>query len=199
MAYTEFYCNASTGSNTYAGSTEGSPVLSLTGGDWVSSTGVYTKTGAITGVSTGMFAAVMVDGGSVAALVGRVTAVDANTVTISTTAKSGSLANQTGTATINVGGVWKGPNGGDDFPVDTLTGSATNSSGDLVRINFKNNAAYSITSAIVQAGALDLTYQGYASTAGDGGKAQFDSSSAVTIWTHSGSSYGCVYADIIFA
>lgn len=172
--FTEFYCNASTGSNTYAGSTEAAPVLTLTGGDWVSSTGVYTKTGAVTGVSTGMFAAVMVDGGTVAALVGRVTAVTANTVTISTTAKSGSLADQTATATINVGGPWKGPNGTSGFPMSLATpATLTDSSAHPVRINFKNNATYSIT-ANVAGNVGPVVWQGYTSTVGDGGRFTLD-------------------------
>lgn len=175
MAFTEFYANASTGSNVNSGSTESAtPVLQLTGGDWVSATGVFTKTGAITGVTVGMFAAVMVDAGTVAARIGRVTAVDANTVTISTTAGSGSLANQTATCTITVGGCWKGPNGSVDFPLDFITNAATNSSGDSPRVNLKNNATYSITATMAPNQAGPIVIEGYSSTAGDGGRAIID-------------------------
>lgn len=205
-AYTEFYCNADTGSNVNSGSTESAtPVLQLTGGDWNSGTGVYTKTGAVTGVSTGMFASVMVDGASVAALVGRVTGVTANTVTISTAAKSGSLANQTGTATITVGGCWKGPNGSVAFPFAFLTGAPTDASSNPVRANFKNNATYSITSAMSHTAASGLiAFQGYTTTAGDGGQAIIDggtSGSSYVLLTASGGSdaiAGQILKDLIF-
>lgn len=176
MAFTPFYTNASTGSNTNAGSTEGAPVATLTGGNWVSATGVFTKAGAdLSGVSVGMFAAVMVDGGTVAAIVGRITAVDdgADTVTISTTAKSGSLADQTGTATLTVGGVWKGPNGAVAFPFGFITSTLTNASGDLPRINMKNNTTYSITAQMTHGNSM-MAFEGYTTTPGDGGRAIID-------------------------
>lgn len=175
MAFTEFYCNASTGSNVNAGSTTGAAALSLTGGDWVSATGVFTKTGAITGVSVGDFAAVRVDAATVAARIGRVTAVTANTITISTTAGSGSLADQTATCSVEVGGVWKGPNAAVGFPLNFITNACTNSSADTVRVNLKNNATYSITAEVLRSSlAGPIVFQGYTTTAGDGGRATID-------------------------
>ena len=178
MAFTDFYADFTNGSNVNAGSTEAAAVLTLTGGDWVSATGVYTKTGAITGVSVGMFAAVRVDGATVAARVGRVTAVDANTVTISTTAGSGSLADQTGTASIVVGGPWKGPNAAVGFPFNFITNALTNAAGDYPRVNFKNNATYAITAAMTHGNAGPIQFQGYTSTVGDGGRAIIDGGTA---------------------
>lgn len=177
MAFTEFYTNASTGANTSAGSTEGSPVTTLTGGSWVSTTGVFTKAGAdLSGVSVGMFAAVMVDAGTVAAIIGRITAVDdtLDTVTISTTAKSGSLADQTATATLTVGGVWKGPNAAVAFPFGFITNALTDASGNYPRVNLKNNSTYAITAAMVHGNNGPTTFQGYTTTVGDGGKVTID-------------------------
>lgn len=174
MPFTEFYCNPSTGSNVNAGSTEGSSVLSLTGGDWVAATGVFTKTGEITGVSIGDFAAVRVDGATLAALVGRVTTVDADTIIISTTAKSGSLADQTGTCSIEVGGAWLGPNAAVDFPFDFITATLMDSDNNSPRINLKNNATYAVTASIIANQAGPIAIQGYSSTPGDGGRATID-------------------------
>ena len=177
-AHTEFYCNSSTGSNTYAGSTEsGTPVFTTTGGNWATATGVFTKAGAdLSGVSVGMFAAVMVDAGTVAARIGRITAVDngADTITISTTAGSGSLADQTATATINVGGVWKGPNAAVGFPLGFVTNALMDASSNPPRVNLKNNATYSISAQTDANDAGPITWQGYTTTAGDGGLALID-------------------------
>lgn len=202
MAFTEFYCDFTNGSNVNAGSTEAAPVLSLTGGDWVSATGVYTKTGEITGVSPGMFAAVRVDGATVAARVGRVTGVTANTVTMSTTAGSGSLADQTGTASIVVGGPWKGPNAAVGFPFNFITNALTNASGDYPRVNLKNNATYSVTAAITHANAGPIQFQGYTSTVGDGGRAIIDGGTAgasyVLFTLSSGATTPTTVADMVF-
>ena len=163
-------------------------MFSNDGGDWDSATGVWTLGGsdpASGGVAVGMFAAVMVDGGSVAALVGRITAVDdgADTVTISTTAKSGSLANQTGTAAITVGGVWKGPNGAVAFPFGFAAGAMTNAAGDTPRINFKAGTNYAITAAMTHNILGPVTFQGYTTTAGDGGKATIDGGTSGASYT----------------
>lgn len=199
MAFSEFYCDFTNGSNVNAGSTEAAPVLSLTGGNWVSATGVYTKTASIANVSVGMFAAVRVDGATLAARVGRVTAVDANTVTISTTAGSGSLADQTGTASIVVGGPWKGPNAAVGFPFNFITNALTNAAGDYPRVNFKNNATYAITAAITHGNAGPIQFQGYTSTVGDGGRAIIDGGTAgasYVLLTISGAN--CETWDMIF-
>ena len=183
-AFTEFYCNPSTGSNVNAGSTEGAPILTGDADDWVSSTGVYTFGTAtdLSGVTVGMFAAVRVDGATKAALVGRITNVNdgADTVTISTTAKSGSLADQSDTASIAIGGAWQGPNGSEGFPLNFVDKSLISATNEFPRINLKNNASYSITAAVSINQAGPLIVEGYASTAGDGGQATIDGGNPAT-------------------
>src|SRR5438105_4554317 len=97
MAFTEFYCNPSTGDNLNAGSTTGSAPYSSNAGNWVQGTRVFTPTDGSTpasNVSVGDFASVYPDGSSSpAGFVGRVTAVAAGVngaITIDGTAKFGS-------------------------------------------------------------------------------------------------------------
>src|SRR5947207_15431431 len=72
-SYTEFYCNK-TGTNINAGSTtNATPTYSTTAGDWVASTGVFTKTGADrSGVSVGMWVSVYPVGGTTDVFVGLI-------------------------------------------------------------------------------------------------------------------------------
>jgi hypothetical protein len=61
------------------------------------------------------------------------------------------------------------------FPF-TLGGTwnlAMDSSGDQVRINFKNDGTY-VISSLISPSQASITYQGYSSTPGDGGKATID-------------------------
>ena len=204
-AFTEFYCNPSTGSNVNAGSTEGSPIVTGDADDWVSSTGVYTFGNAtdLSGVSAGMFAAVRVDGATTAALVGRITNVNdgADTVTISTTAKSGSLADQNDTASIAIGGAWKGPNGSDGFPLNFVTFALQNANSEVPRINLKNNATYAITAQITPSGNGPIFVQGYTTTAGDLGRATIDggtTGASYSLVKNSGSTTQWRYVDLIF-
>ena len=182
MANTEFYCDSASGANINAGSTSGSPVLTLTGGDWVQSTGVFTKASSdLSGVSVGMFASVYVDGATTAVFVGRITAVDdgADTITVSLTAKSGTAPTDgTGNRSIKVGGAWLGPNGAAAFPFDFVAAAMTNASGDIVRVNFKSGTNYAITAALTHSIAGPVVFQGYTSSVGDGGKATIDGGTA---------------------
>lgn len=180
MSFTEFYCNASTGDNTQAGSTEGAAVFTFANGNWNASTLIFTAAGAnLSAVTVGMFAALMVDGAAVAASVHRITAVDdaLDTITVSGTVFSGIAPSTSATArTIKVGGVWKGPNALEDFPFDFLESDTTNTNGDLPRTNFKNNAVYNVTGAIVP-GDASTHWEGYTTTPGDGGRATIDGGS----------------------
>jgi len=93
MAYTEFYCDASAGSNLNGGSPIGSPYpLTYTNGNWNSGTGVFTVASgnpSTDGVQAGDFAAVYLDGASApTGYVGRVTGVTSTTITVSTSARS---------------------------------------------------------------------------------------------------------------
>lgn len=179
MAFTEHYCNASTGSNMNGGSDEGSVKYAATNGGWNSGTGVFTPASgnpsSVSPTLVGQMASVFNDGATAPVFIGRVTAVNATTVTVSTTAKSGTAptTNATGRS-INVGGAWKGSNAAVAFPFAFITAAQTNASGDFPRVNFKNNANYAITAAITHTVTGPVTFQGYASTVGDGGKAIID-------------------------
>lgn len=196
-SYQEFYCNAATGDNAAGGSDEGSPSFSDTAGSW-DGTSVYTTSVSTANVSVGQFANV---GGS---YIARVASKTAGTITLDTFIVSGT-APTSGVRTLKVGGAWKGPNGADGWPISNFRpqqlGQGTGPPAVYPRINFKNNAAYNITAAITtSAGNSSLgTWQGYASTPSDGGKAIFDggTSGASYVLLTVGNSYG-LWADLIF-
>lgn len=206
-AFSEFYCN-STGTNINAGSTtNATPTYSTTGGDWVASTGVFTKAGAnLSAVTVGMWASVFIDGATTAVFVGRITAVDdtADTITVSTTIKTGTApADGTGTRSINVEGAWYGPwySGGtvDNWPISTANDRLTNTSLAGPRINFKNDRIYATTN-ITQTSNGPLRFQGFATNAGDLGKTWITGSTVgagTTLFTASGANID--YCDLIFA
>lgn len=186
-AYTEFYCDAANGSNLNGGSSTATSVYTSTNGNWNGSS-TFTPTDgsnpatASPACTVGDFASVYLDGASVAVFIARITAVTNGTngaITVSTTAKAGTAPTSGATGrTIKCGGVWKGPNAGSGFPIafsGTTLSQATNSAGDQVRVNFKNNATYSITSGITGTSqSTELLLQGYNSSVGDGGKATID-------------------------
>lgn len=189
MAFTDFYCDATNGSNLYSGSSTNTTPYTKTAGNWVNSTRVYTVqdgTNPSSSVNVGDFASIYADGASApTAFIGRVTAVQNatnGTITISSTASAGTNpANGTANRTIVVGGPWKGPNSASGFPITLANGgantlsAAVNAGGDIVRVNFKNNATYSITAVINGTGQQQmLLLQGYSSTVGDGGRATID-------------------------
>jgi hypothetical protein len=185
MAYTEFYCNASTGDNLNAGTTEGSPTLSNTGGSWVQSTRVFTCSGSpdLSGITNSMYASVYADGASApTGYVAKITAVDdgAKTITLSATILAGTAPTDgTNTRTMQVGGVWKGPNAASGFPFGFVVTALSTATNQNPRVNFKNNATYDITAAMTADDNGPLVWQGYSSTAGDGGKATIDGGTAV--------------------
>lgn len=190
MAFSDFYCNASTGDNLNAGSDAGgNAIYTSTNGNWNGST-TFTPTDGTNpvsaGVAVGQFASVYVDGASApTAFIARITSVtnSANgAIGVSSTAQAGTRPSNSATArTIKVGGTWKGPNAASGFPITFTNGgagtlsAATDASLNTVRVNFKNNSTYSISSGItgtVQQQVILL--QGYGSTIGDGGKATID-------------------------
>jgi hypothetical protein len=207
-AFTEFYCNASTGSNLNSGSTEAAAVFSGVGDS--DGTSVFTPSDGQTPASTvsvGMFGSVYVtSGATVAAFVGRITVVAAGVngaVTFSTTAKSGTFpAASSGahTITLVVGGPWKGPNAASGFPFGTVTNALANSSGDAPRINLKNNTTYSITAGIAANKAGPIAYQGYSSSVGDGGRAIIDGGTSGTSYVLLDTSSGtnARFVDLVF-
>lgn len=177
MAYTEFYCQT-TGSNLNAGSTTAdAAVYTATNGGWNSGTGVFTPTSGDPSatVSVGDFASVFLDAATVAVFIGRVTAVNSTTITVSTTAKSGTAPTTAGTGiTCKVGGAWKGPNGTEGFPFNFVAAAMTNSAGDSPRVNIKSGTTYSITAAMTHTVAGLVTFEGYTTSAGDNGRATID-------------------------
>lgn len=190
MAYTNFCC-LSGGSNLNAGTRTGDSTVPGTAadftyasGNWVQSTGVFTVASGNPsgdGVAVGDFASVYPDGSSTAVFIGRITARDTTTITVSLTAKSGTAPTDgTGNRTLKVGGAWAGPAGASGFPLSFMTSSCTNSTGNRVRINMKNDATYDITAAITLNN--DLTIQGFTTSYGDLGRAEIDGGT-------SGSSY----------
>lgn len=187
MAFTEFCCRSG-GSNLNAGAVDGSstepatsPLVTYTGGDWNATTDVYTApVGAdMTEAVVGRFAALYHDGDTVPTtnqfLIGRITAVNAGsrTITIPTTARMNlgtEVATGTGNRSLRIGGAWQGPNGAVGFPFTANVDTLEDASGNEVRVNFKNDADYSITAAITNAIGNSIV-AGYTSSYGDGGKA----------------------------
>lgn len=184
MAFTEFCCRSG-GSNLNAGTRTGSSTepgtsadFTYASGDWVASTGVFTVASgnpSSDGVAVGDFASVYADGSSVTDFVGRVTARDATTITVSLTAKSGTAPTDgTSNRTLKIGGAWQGPNGAVGFPFGFVAATMMNVGGDTPRVNFKNSAQYNITAMMVHTLAGPCQFEGYASSFGDGGRATFD-------------------------
>jgi hypothetical protein len=184
MAFTEFCCRNG-GSNLNAGtltgnSTEPGTAASFTyaSGSWVAATGVFTVASgdpAADGVAVGDFASVYADGSTTTGFVGRVTARDATTITVSLTAKAGTApTNGTNTRTLKVGGAWAGPSAAVAFPFNFVQNTLTNAGGDTPRVNFKNDATYSITAAMTASNAGPTRWEGYTTAYGDGGRATID-------------------------
>jgi len=204
MAYTEFYCDASAGANINAGDLTANGVVTSTNGDWSTVTNIFTAAAGtpFSGVVAGDFAALYADGGTVAVYIARVTNVGGGgaTLTLSTTAKSGTAPTTSATGiSCTTGGAWKGPNAGEAFPFNFIVGTQTNSSGDLPRVNFKNNAVYSITTGATHTLQGPVTFQGYTTSPGDGGKANIDGgTSTIVLLTLSGNGL-LELTDLIFS
>lgn len=202
MAFSEFYCDASAGANINSGSTtSGTAAYSATNGGWNSGTGVFTPASGnpSLSVNVGDFASIYTDGATLTGFVGRVTAVSSTTITVSITAKSGTIPT-TGASGISckVGGCWKGPNGAEAFPFGFIVGTQTNSSADCPRVNFKSGTNYAITAAMTHSVAGPVAFQGYTTTPGDFGRATIDggtSGASYILLTLSGGA--ALFADFI--
>ena len=200
MPFTEFCCRSG-GSNLNAGTRTGSSTepgttadLTYASGSWVASTGVFTVASgnpSSDGVAVGDFASVYADGSTVTGFVGRVTARDTTTITVSLTAKAGTAPTDgTGNRTLKIGGSWAGPNAASWFPLTLATlASLTNSSGDPPRINLKNDATYGLTTAATVTCNGPLAIEGYTSAYGDDGRATLSggtSGASYTVLTFTG-------------
>ncbi len=199
MPFTEFCCRSG-GSNLNAGTVSGSSaepataaVYSHTNADWNASTGVYTPASGdpSASVNVGDFASIYLDAATSTPFVGRVTAVDSTTITVSLTAKSGTAPTTGATGrSIRVGGAWQGPNGSSGFPMTLVQSTMTNASSHMPRINFKNDQTYSITATITHSNSGPAMFQGYASSYGDGARATLDGAGAspnsILLWNQTG-------------
>ncbi len=207
MAYTEFYTQNG-GSNLNAGSTTNNTALYTSiHGNWVNATGVFTPTDGVNpvsaGVAVGMFASVYVDGATEGVSISRITAVT-NAVNGAITANNSRIgtkpANQTGTATMKVGGAWLGPNAASGFPLTLATyGANVDSSAHMSCLNLKNDQTYTMTASFaVTTGGGAYLVQGYTTSVRDGGRATFDGTTSTgALITDTGIS-GSAWTDIIF-
>lgn len=178
--FTEWYVQT-TGSNLNAGSTTGdSAAFTYASGSWVASTGVFTVASgnpSSDGVAVGDWASVYPDGSTVAVFIGRVTARDTTTITVSLTIKSGTAPTDgTSNRTLKIGGAWKGPNGTEVFPWNFMSNVMTNSATDVPCVNIKSGTKYDITATLYQPSTLagPIIYSGYTTTPRDDGVAVFD-------------------------
>jgi hypothetical protein len=206
-AFTSFYVQT-TADNLNAGSTANdAAVHSYAGGTFVRSTGIFTAASEnplTDGVAVGDFASIYTtSGATVATCIGRVTARDATTITISLTALAGATANVSETAaaaTCKVGGAWKGPNAAVGFPFNFVTAALTDAAGDYPRVNFLGGTTYAITAAMTHSLAGPIVFEGYTNTIGDKGRATIDggtSGSYYILLTISGADVS--FLDFVFA
>lgn len=188
MDFTNFCCRSG-GSNLNAGTRTGNSTVPGTAanftyasGTWVASTGVFTVASgdpAADGVAVGDFASVYADGSALTNFVGRVTARDATTITVSLTAKSGTAPTDgTNTRTLKIGGAWKGPNAAEGFPFVFADSAMENAAGDSVRINLMNDASYAITATMGNHAIANVRFEGFTTAYGDGGRATIDGGTA---------------------
>lgn len=176
--YTNFCCRNG-GNNFNAGTLLGDTTVpgttasfTYTGGSF--STNTFTATGhnpQTDGVTAGMFAQVT-DGTNIGRIA-RIASVTTSTIVLDSTA---TITVNAGTYTAcRVGGAWAGPGGAVTFPWNIITTVLTNSTGNTPRVNFKNDATYSISSGLTHSQS-GVTCEGFSSTYSDGGRATIDGS-----------------------
>ena len=207
------FCCLSGGSNLNSGTKTGDTTVPGTGatytstnGNWNGST-IFTPTDGSTpasSIAVGDFASIYLDAATVTVSVSRITAVAAGVngaITVSAAARSGTVPTSGATGrTIKVGGAWKGPNAAEAFPFGFITAALVNVAGNPVRVNFKNDATYSMTAAMSDAINGVRVFQGFTSAYGDGGNAIIDggtSGASYVLLTMSGNS-GNTLGNLIF-
>lgn len=189
MAFTEFCCRSG-GSNLNAGTRTGNSTepgtaafKTYTSGTWVQSTRTFTPAGGANpttdGIAVGDFVSIYPDAATVSPYIARITTVGSTTFVTSASAFAGTAPVDGALVTsAKIGGAWKGPNGAENFPFNFITQNLTDSALDTVRVNFKNDATYSISTGITHnvSGGGGIIFQGYTSTYADLGKATLDGS-----------------------
>lgn len=208
MAFVDFFCNASTGANINSGSDAGTVTYTSTNGNWSQATNIFTPTDGTNpvsaGVTVGQYASIYLDGATVAVFIVKITQVQNavnGTITVSASLRAGSPPTTGATGrSIKVGGAWKGPNAASGFPLTLGSLANLGASSDKVAINLKNNATYSITAAISEAGTPNIQVQGYGSSVRDGGKAVIDGTTGGAAFTllATSASTGWSHIDLIF-
>ena len=207
MPFTEFCCRSG-GSNLNAGTRTGNSTvpgtaadLTYASGSWVAATGVFTVASGdpvADGVAVGDFASVYANGSTVTGFVGRVTARNTTTITVSLTAKAGTAPTDgTGNRTLKIGGAWAGPNNTDTFPAAFVTSTLTNASGDRPRVNFRNDAVFAVSSGVTFS-QTDNLYQGFTTSYGDGGRATLQGAVGASFVVATTSGNSNTYRDLIF-
>lgn len=200
MAFTEFCCRSG-GSNLNAGTRTGnstepgtSAFKTYTSGTWVQSTRTFTPAGGANpttdGIAVGDFVSIYPDAATVSPYVARITTVGSTTFVTSSTAKSGTApVDGVLNTSAKIGGAWKGPNAAEAFPFNFIEAVCTDSAGDPVRVNLKNDATYAITSGITHTFSSSfkdraVVFEGYSSSYGDGGRFNIDgSTNAIVLMT----------------
>lgn len=186
MAFTDFFCNAATGSNMNGGSSAGAATVTYTNSAWSTATNTFTPSSGnpqTDGVAVGDFVSIYTDGATAPVFIARVTSVTSTTFVVSATARGGTPPTTAASGiSATVGGPWKGPNGTAAFPIGFNFSACVNGSGDPPRANLKNNAQYDITAAMT-ANVNGVTFQGYSATVGDGGLAIIDGGTSGASYT----------------
>jgi len=211
-SYTEFYVDPA-GNNLNSGST--SNLLAdyyASGGFFTNNTSAtvctWVKAGQTwTNVAVGSWASIYPDASTTNVFVGRVTATNATDITVSLTAKAGTVpaSDAVGATSIRIGGAWAGPSSNNatayanGFPLAFAAATLTNASGNVPSVNFRS-AAYCITNAITHALAGPIIFAGYTNSPRDGGRATFIGTTNIAAYvmlTISGAD--CEFRDFIMA
>ncbi len=109
--------------------------------------------------------------------IARIASVTASTIVLDGTATVGSGV---GATLANVGGALAGPAGATGFPIGTMTNAVTNTTGNPVRVNLKNDQTYSITTGVTSSQG-GVTFEGYTSAYGDQGMFTLDGGTSTIV------------------
>lgn len=202
MSFTEWYVR-SDGDDTFAGSGNvTSADVTETNGDWdnAASERFTAASGTpFSGVSVGDWAAIMIDAAGATPFVGRVSVVNGGgaSIDIHATARFGTKPTASASArTCKIGGAWATPAQAFGF----ITNLGVDTSGDPPRVNLKAEI-FDITSSLIHTAGTTfegITFQGYTTTAGDGGKATIRGpATGATIVLIEADAGGCTWRDLI--